>query len=197
MKGDPISNPELLKGMDLVTRNYGFGLTFSYDTRDVLTNASKGLYVYVNQMFRPKWLWNEHSFSTTDIRAAYYHKVWKGGIFAYEFKGLFNFGDPSWAMMAMLGDSNSMRGYYEGRYRDKSMMSAQFELRQHVWRRNGIALWVGLGTIFHDKNSFGHFLPNYGIGYRWEFKKRVNVRLDLGFGKRGQYGFIFNINEAF
>ena len=27
-------------------------------------------------------------------------------------------------------------------------------------------------------------------------KKRVNVRLDLGFGK-GQTGFIFNINEAF
>ena len=22
-------------------------------------------------------------------------------------------------------------------------------------------------------------LPNYGIGYRWEFKKKVNVRLDL------------------
>ena len=29
-----------------------------------------------------------------------------------------------------------------------------------------------------------------------EFKKRVNVRLDLGFGKH-QTGFIFNINEAF
>ena len=39
-------------------------------------------------------------------------------------------------------------------------------------------------------------LPNYGIGYRWEFKKKVNVRLDLGFG-RHQMGFIFNINEAF
>jgi hypothetical protein len=39
-------------------------------------------------------------------------------------------------------------------------------------------------------------LPNYGIGYRWEFKKRVNVRLDWGFGKR-QMGVIFSINEAF
>ena len=40
-------------------------------------------------------------------------------------------------------------------------------------------------------------LPNAGIGYRWEFKKDVNVRLDYGFGKGGQSGFIFNINEAF
>ena len=42
-----------------------------------------------------------------------------------------------------------------------------------------------------------HVLPNFGIGYRWEFKKDVNVRLDYGFGKGGQSGFIFNINEAF
>lgn len=57
---------------------------------------------------------------------------------------------------------------------------------------------VAAGTIFHDFASFQskHILPNYGVGYRWEFKKRVNVRLDLGFGKH-QTGFIFNINEAF
>lgn len=42
-----------------------------------------------------------------------------------------------------------------------------------------------------------HVLPNFGVGYRWEFKKNVNVRLDYGFGKHGQKGFIFNINEAF
>ena len=40
-------------------------------------------------------------------------------------------------------------------------------------------------------------LPNVGVGYRWEFKKDVNVRLDVGMGKSGQWGFIFNINEAF
>ena len=77
-------------------------------------------------------------------------------------------------------------------------MDAQIELRQHVWKRNGVAVWVGAGTIFPRLSEFTpkHILPNYGFGYRWEFKKRVNVRLDLGFGKH-QTGFIFNINEAF
>ena len=91
-----------------------------------------------------------------------------------------------------------MRGYYEGRYRDKCAMDAQIELRQHVWKRNGVAVWAGAGTIFPRFSEFTpkHILPNYGFGYRWEFKKRVNVRLDLGFGKH-QTGFIFNINEAF
>ena len=90
-----------------------------------------------------------------------------------------------------------MRGYYEGRYRDKHCLAAQVELRQHVWRRNGIVVWIGAGNVFHNSSTFNHILPNYGIGYRWEFKKRVNVRLDFGMGKSGQSGFTFNINEAF
>ena len=90
-----------------------------------------------------------------------------------------------------------MRGYYKGRYRDKHMASAQVELRQHVWKRSGITVWGGAGSVFHDKHSAKHVLPNFGVGFRWEFKKNVNVRLDYGFGKAGQSGFIFNINEAF
>ena len=78
-------------------------------------------------------------------------------------------------------------------------MEAQVELRQHIWKRNGIAVWAGVGTIF-DKFSAIHFdrlLPNWGFGYRWEFKKNSNIRLDYGFGKSGMQGFVFNINEAF
>ncbi|WP_427307929.1 hypothetical protein [Cupriavidus sp. H39] len=41
-----------------------------------------------------------------------------------------------------------------------------------------------------------HWLPNAGIGYRFEFKPRVNVRLDAGFGRRTR-GAYFQINEAF
>lgn len=39
-------------------------------------------------------------------------------------------------------------------------------------------------------------LPTYGVGLRWEFKHRVNIRIDYGFGKHTR-GFIFNVNEAF
>ena len=100
--------------------------------------------------------------------------------------------------MAMLGGSNSMRGYYEGRYRDKNMMTAQLELRQHVWRRNGIVVWAGLGTVFDRFSQIDsdRLLPSYGIGYRWEFKKRVNIRVDLGFGRHST-AFAMGIHETF
>ena len=72
----------LFRGMDLITRNYGMGLTLQYDSRDLITNASKGVYVYVNQMFRPKWLWNDYAFSTTEFITSVYKQVWKGGLIA-------------------------------------------------------------------------------------------------------------------
>lgn len=197
--GKNIERPELLDGMDRHTWNIGAGFSAVYDSRDVLTNPHKGLYLNLTQCFRPRFLGNDYAFSSTEIQVDAYQQPWKGAILAEDFRSTLNFGNPSWGMMALLGNSNSMRGYYEGRYRDKHKIEGQVELRQHVWKRNGITAWIGAGTVFKKFSQlrFRRILPNYGIGYRWEFKKNVNVRLDYGFGKAGQSGFLFNINEAF
>lgn len=194
-----VERPELLNGMDDKTWNIGLGAMLVYDSRDVLTNPHRGQYISLTQNFRPKFLGNTYAFSTTELQASVYKRAWKGAIVAADLRTEFNFGNPSWAMMALLGNPNSMRGYYEGRYRDKHKIEVQAELRQHVWRRNGIAVWAGAGTVFpkFSKIHADGILPNCGIGYRWELKKDVNVRLDYGFGKAGQRGFLFNINEAF
>jgi len=195
--GDVLPDDSYLEGQDHVVRNYGAGITLLYDSRDVPTEASHGLYLYLCQMFRPKFLGNKYHFATTDFRACYYHTAWRDAIIAGELRTLFNIGDPSWAMMALLGNSSFMRGYYKGRYRDKHMWAAQVELRQHIWKKSGIAVWLGAGNVFHDGKTFRHVLPNYGIGYRFAFRKHSNIRLDMGFGKSGQHGFNFSINEAF
>ena len=97
-----------------------------------------------------------------------------------------------------LGGSKRMRGYYEGQYNDNDMITLQVELRQNIWRRIGCVVWGGAGNVFpsFEKFKWGYTLPNYGIGLRWEFKKRINIRVDYGFGKHTS-GFLFNINEAF
>jgi len=61
-----------------------------------------------------------------------------------------------------------------------------------------MAVWAGLANVFKDFDHIAmrHTLPNAGIGYRWEFKKGINVRIDYGFTRNGG-GFIFNVNEAF
>lgn len=197
--GKNVERPELLNGMDRHTWNLGAGFSAVYDSRDVLTYPHQGLYINLTQCFRPRFMGNDYAFSTTELQVDAYLEVWKGAILAEDFRTMLNFGNPSWGMMALLGNSNSMRGYYEGRYRDKHKMEAQVELRQHIWKRNSLTAWVGAGTVFSKFSNIRsrHILPNYGLGYRWEFKKNVNVRLDYGFGKAGQSGFLFSINEAF
>lgn len=197
--GKHIERPELLQGMNQHTWNVGAGVSLVYDNRDNLTNPHRGIYLNINQMFRPRFMGNDYAFSTTAFRFDAYQRLGKGTVLAEDIGANLNFGNPSWGMMAELGGTHSMRGYYEGRYRDKHSLEATVELRQHVWKRNGIVVWVGAGTIFPKFSALRskQILPNAGVGYRWEFKKNVNVRLDYGFGKSGQSGFLFNINEAF
>lgn len=197
--GKHIERPELLQGMDQHTWNVGAGVSLVYDNRDNLTNPHRGIYLNINQMFRPRFMGNDYAFSTTAFRFDAYQRLGKGTVLAEDIGANLNFGNPSWGMMAELGGTHSMRGYYEGRYRDKHSLEATVELRQHVWKRNGIVVWVEAGTIFPKFSALRskQILPNAGVGYRWEFKKNVNVRLDYGFGKSGQSGFLFNINEAF
>ena len=198
VNGRDFEKPWLWDGQADRTFSVGVGFTVQYDNRDFLTNASRGIYFRLDQRFNPRFLANKYAFSLTEFTLAYYHPLWRSATIAMELHSRLTYGNTPWGLMSTLGGSYSMRGYYEGRYRDKSAIDLCVELRQHVWRRNGVVLWVGAGTVFPKFSAmrWGHILPNYGVGYRWEFKKKVNVRLDLGFG-RGQTGFIFSINEAF
>lgn len=187
----------LLGNVEKITRYYSLGALFSYDSRDFIPNAYKGVYIkliqkgYTNLSGKPFW----GTYLTFDC----YRKIWKGAVLAFDLYGELQYGDVPWTMKSKLGGSYRMRGYYEGRYRDDSSLSLQMEYRQKIYNRHGIAVWAGCGTVWGKGSPFNwkHILPNYGIGYRWEFKNRMNVRLDYGFGKNGQNSFLFSINEAF
>lgn len=198
---DHIERPDLLPpGSPMSVSNNRFGLDLVYDSRDNLTAPHSGYYAGVSYYSRYLCIpVNDYHFDTVDLNLRGYHRLWKGAVLAYEYAMQLNWGEVPWLMMATIGGSDSMRGYYEGRYRDRNKMDTQVELRQHVYRRSGIVVWAGAGMIFDrfSRIRAGNILPDCGIGYRWEFKKNVNVRLDLGLGKGGQTGFVFNINEAF
>lgn len=198
VNGRDFAKPELWQGENARTFNFGVGFTLQYDTRDFLTNAYKGVYLRLDQRFNPRFMMNRYAFSLTSLDFCYYHAAWRGAVVAMNFSSAFTYGNTPWGLLPTFGGSDNMRGYFEGRYRDKCEMDVCLELRQHIWRRNGAVAWVGAGTVFPNFRglSWRKVLPNYGIGYRWEFKNRVNVRVDIGFGKH-QTGFIFSINEAF
>lgn len=189
----------LWQGQDKTIHTYTAGLSFTYDSRDFMLNASKGVFVQIDQTFTPRCFGNgKYNFSTTEATFATYGKLWKGAILAGELHGQFNYGHIPWSQLATVGSNDRMRGYYEGRYNDNNVIEGQVELRQHIKGRNGVVAWVALANAFPNfKNiAWRYTLPNAGVGYRWEFKKRINIRVDYGFTRNGG-GFIFNINEAF
>jgi hypothetical protein len=179
----------------------GIGAIVEYDSRDIVSNAFRGIYVSLQGTVFPRGLSN---CGRTLYRASFtfdwYQRVWRGCTLACDLYGEWNSSRMPWPMLARMGGSQRMRGYYEGRYADNNLIAAQLELRQRIWRRIGCTVWCGAGNVFSerpgDRFRWSHTLPNYGVGLRWELKKRVNVRLDYGFGRRTS-GFLLNINEAF
>ena len=85
-----------------------------------------------------------------------------------------------------------------------SFQRTDLQIRHYDELWKGAVLTYDLNGTFKSGNTpwsmVAHLgketLPSYGLGYRWEFKNRVNIRLDYGIGK-GQSSFYFNINEAF
>ena len=190
--------PQLLEGLPKTVSDFGVGVSYTFDSRDFMLNASRGWFMQLDLTTNPTFLSNNNTYWSAELQLATYRKAWRGAIIAGELHTRQSTGQVPWPMLADVGSSNRMRGYYEGRYRDKNVIDAQVELRQHIWHRNGIVLWLGAAEVFprYSDMRFSRILPNAGVGYRWQFKKGVNVRLGYGFSSNGT-GFIFNINEAF
>ena len=79
----------------------------------------------------------------------------------------------------------------------KHSLEATIELRQHVWKRNGIVVWVGAGTIFPKFSALALADVSMAIG------KGTDVAMDVaqvfaiedepdGFGEKGILGEFFN-----
>jgi outer membrane protein assembly factor BamA len=188
----------LWNGQPLHSFNTGLGFSVAYDTRDNQLNAYTGCYLRISQMFYPRFIGNHNAFSSTEFTVNCYTPLRLGTLLATQLHGMLTYGNTPWGMMPKLGNNDTMRGYYEGRYLDKSLIDLTVELRQHIYKRHSAVAWIAAAEVFNRPNrwSFSKILPNCGVGYRWEFKQRVNVRFDIGFGKH-QTGVIFSINEAF
>lgn len=191
------AKPELIEGNPLFMRSLLLGIKFTYNSKDNDVIPTRGSFITFEQTIYPA-LWGFKSFYKTFLIADYYLPVWKGSVFAFDLNANLNWGDSPWFMWAQLGGSTRMRGYYQGRYRDRNMISAQMEIRQKIYKNHGIAVWGGAGNIFHSFPEFNikETLPTYGAGYRFEFMGFL-LNIDVGFGKSGQYAIIAGINQTF
>jgi hypothetical protein len=187
----------------------GVGPVFTLDSRDVALGASRGNLLDLQVMFNGKFIGSDYNFVRYQIDARHFQPIFSNKtILALQFLGQFHSGTVPWHALAGIGanlggtlydNANIMRGIYEQRYRDRQLMSAQAELRQHLfWRLDGAA-FIGAGQVGYNIQdySFGGIHTAGGVGARFNFirRDRVNLRFDYAFGK--DPGFYFAIGEAF
>ena len=193
----------LLGGERVKYNATGISLFVEYDSRDIISNPQRGVYLAAEVKVRPKGMNSiGQTLWSVGLTANYYQRLWRGAVLAFDLRGEVNSEGTPWVYNATLG--GAMRGYYAGRFNDLCAISLQAELRQQIFKRFGAVAWGGAGNVFHNFRTFAwsETLPTYGVGLRFELKKGVNLRLDYGFGLRDQrgkliHGAVFAINEAF
>lgn len=183
--------------------NAGLGVVYQYDSRDVPVNAWKGWYLEVTAGFYGGYLGGDNTYQLLGIDYRNYFKIKRDGrTLAVQARGRFTNGNVPYGEMSQLGTPFDLRAYRWGQYRDESMIYFLGEYRHMFAKKDGslsksgFVAWLGAGTLGETVVEFNKWLPNGGIGYRFEVQPRMNLRLDIGFGKESR-GFYFNFNEAF
>lgn len=107
-------------------------------------------------------------------------------------------------LLPALGSDEMMRGYYNGRYRDRNFIAGQTELRYRITDRIGIVGFLGTGEVAHNNFSINTLKPDYGGGIRYFFdtEKGLSIRADYGIGEKApgesrQSGFYVGLGQTF
>jgi outer membrane translocation and assembly module TamA len=111
-------------------------------------------------------------------------------------------GDPPFDLLPQLGGDVLLRGYFQGRFRDKDLLAFQAEYRAPVWWKLGAAAFVSAGQVAPELSGLriDAFHPAAGFGLRFLIQEEegVQIRADFAWGFDVESsGFYINIGEAF
>ena len=187
----------------------GLGFLLTYDTRDVPANAYRGTYLDFRGMMYNKAFGSDNNFYRLEIDYRQYKTLGKRKVLAWTVQTKNVFGNVPLTKYALSGTPFDLRGYYMGKYRDKSMAYGIVEYRHmfgspakyksgNFWAKCGFVAWVGTGTIGETPFDWNKWKLNFGAGLRFQMQPGKNFRLDIG-KEPGQPGMqvYMNMTEAF
>jgi outer membrane protein assembly factor BamA len=175
----------------------GLGLNLNHDTRDNIFQPSRGWNNRFSWMGFASFLGSNFSFNQYNADFRKYIKTTDSHVLALQSWWSFTAGKPPFQHISLIGGSDRMRGYFEGRYRDNHAMVHQAEYRLPVHRNLGIVLFGHAGQVAPKIGDFGwnRFRYGAGVGFRYKLNDEgLNIRVDIAFGD--QSAFYFGLNEV-
>lgn len=193
---------ELPRGVNPFT-NFGLGLGLVFDNRHNVLNVRKGFFGETG-FLRYDGAWgSDYEFTSYFLDTRYYRPFYKNQVLATQLYFTDVVGDVPFNQLALMGGESLMRGYYTGRYRDRTLLAAQAEYRFLPFsfsKRWGGAAFLGAGTVGNRLSSldFSHIKVTGGAGLRFLLfpNKDIFTRFDVAFSEDGP-GYYFFIGEAF
>ncbi len=178
----------------------GLGVFAKWDSRDNTFSPAGGIYCsfFINRFLRA--LGGDFAFGQAILDARGYFGLGHGQVAAVQGVWRSVWGEAPFHMLPKFGGLNLMRGYYDGRYCDRSMLALQAEYRRPLWGRFGACLFAGIAQVQPRASllELGGFHAAGGAGLRYKFNRRenLNVRLDVGFAGSSP-AFYLTFAEAF
>jgi outer membrane protein assembly factor BamA len=178
----------------------GLGVFLKWDSRDNTFSPTRGAYasLFLNRFLHI--LGGDFSFGQLNVDARRYWPLDREQVLAAQGVLRYAWGDCPFQVLPTFGGLNLLRGFYDGRYRDRNMLAVQAEYRRPLWGRFGFCAFAGVAQV-QEKASLlelGGFHSAAGFGLRYKFNQRenLNVRLDVGFAGPAP-AFYLTFAEAF
>ncbi|MFT5242685.1 MAG: outer membrane protein assembly factor BamA [Glaciecola sp.] len=178
---------------------FGIGVNLVWDRRDNVFYPTEGHYQYIKFIMYPEP--SDFVFSTFEVDVRHYKQLLKNQVLATNLYIKSVGGNPPFYELAALGGQNRMRGYFQGRYRDRNYVAFQAELRQYFTKKFGFVAFGGFGDVGEELTDLALKDLKYSVGgglrYLFNKKENVNLRMDIAFGRDGNTGIYFGIEESF
>jgi hypothetical protein len=181
---------------------FGLGPAFLHDSRDFPFSAHRGAYAEIYYQYHIPVLGDNYNYGEWMIDLRKYYPVSKQNTLAFQVMSRSTIGNVPLRELPRLGSSNLMRGFFTGRFRDKSFTAAQSEFRFHIWRWLSGAGFGAVGIVGesignYEPNSYTRYAGGGGLRFLVNKKNRMILRLDYARSSTKESAIYIRLNEAF
>jgi hypothetical protein len=182
------------------------GVSQLYDSRNSSNNTQTGFYARLKYAYAPN-LWGNQNYNGSSLLLDFRKFIPLNNKSTLGLQSIYQatMGEKvPFYLLPQLGNDEMMRGYYQGRFRDKKLFALQSELRFRVHERIGIAFFGSAGTVYPKNIDLSRLKLSYGSGihYFFNLEHEASIRMDYAVGEKmkgeqRQSGFYLSLGQAF
>ncbi len=203
VSADRIFTPATTPGIDRQSDFLRGGVFAQYDWRDNPGGPRKGGNYLVRHTWYSDRILSLYSFRRLDLEAQQYIPFFNlRRVIALRGKSVLTYAESGqrvpFYLQPTLGGSEDLRGFRPFRFYDDNMIALNAEYRWESFSGLEMALFADAGKVFHRRAQWNlrDMEGAFGVGWRFNVRNNVFMRIDVGFSHEG-YQVWIKFNNVF